>query len=71
MLLQILYVLLFYLHLLPLDLFETCVLRSVNFFTEFVINTDRIEYGEAQLIRYLFIFISPGFQGMRFGLIKV
>ncbi|EJD74722.1 hypothetical protein LOAG_18001, partial [Loa loa] len=35
----------------PKDLFEVCLLRNADFFTEFVINTGRTEYGEAQLIR--------------------
>uniref|UniRef100_A0A0R3RWB7 Huntingtin n=1 Tax=Elaeophora elaphi TaxID=1147741 RepID=A0A0R3RWB7_9BILA len=35
----------------PKDLFEVCLLRSANFFTEFVVNTGRIEYGEAELRR--------------------
>ncbi|VDN91041.1 unnamed protein product [Brugia pahangi] len=35
----------------PKDLLEVCVLRSVDFFTEFVINTGRVENDEAQLMR--------------------
>uniref|UniRef100_A0AAF5RT25 Uncharacterized protein n=1 Tax=Wuchereria bancrofti TaxID=6293 RepID=A0AAF5RT25_WUCBA len=35
----------------PKDLLEVCVLRSADFFTEFVINTGRVENDEAQLMR--------------------
>ncbi|VBB26200.1 unnamed protein product [Acanthocheilonema viteae] len=35
----------------PKDIFEICVLRSANFFTEFIVNTSRIEYDEVQLAR--------------------
>uniref|UniRef100_A0A915Q0U5 Non-specific serine/threonine protein kinase n=1 Tax=Setaria digitata TaxID=48799 RepID=A0A915Q0U5_9BILA len=35
----------------PKDLFEVSVLRSANFFTEFLVNTGRVEYSETQLMR--------------------